>query len=169
MMKSVDCSAKRLGDLARGARPSQSPGPLLHRRQARGIVEKAIDLPCDDGQVVTTNRRALLEEVISVALLLTGDRVDDDKRESACESLGGRPAARLPYQQVRSRHQFVHLRGEADHLDRDVAVARHRGHFLDAALEVLATSADDDDLSPVRELPHAADDMFDRTDAEAAG
>ena len=62
----------------------------------------------DDGQVVTANRRALFQEVIRVALLLAGDRVHDDKRESRARasevvSPPGFPTAGPP------PHQFVHL------------------------------------------------------------
>ena len=50
---------------------------------ARRVVEQAVDLVGERGQVVAADGGAFLEQVIGVAFLLAGDRIDDDEDQSA--------------------------------------------------------------------------------------
>src|SRR5882724_13382413 len=74
----------------------------LHDCQPLRIGQELVDLVGENGQVVATDCRALFEQVVGIALFLSGYRIDNDEYQPFGQRLGGSQAARLADQEVGS-------------------------------------------------------------------
>ena len=159
-----------LDDRERGLRLAQGQGVAAHQHQLAGLFDQTVDLVGQGGQVVAPDGDALLEEMIGVALFLAGDRVDDDHGQSLGQCLRRGQPARLAHEQVRGRHQLVHLGGEAEQVEIDGrGLRKPPDHAGEPGAKLLVAAADDHDLRRLTEAQKGLDDVLDRADAKASG
>ena len=118
------------------------------------------------GNVVDLDGRAAFQQKVAVARLLTGNRVDNDHGRPPGQRFRGGQAAWFRQHQVRRRHEFIHLIGEAKDLD---TMPVGPLHLFELTFRLLIAAGDGHDFERFFHVEERAIQLLDRPDAETAG
>src|SRR6185295_8220890 len=149
-------------EVASGIRLRGRAGGAPHHVEPRGAFEQLEDLIVEHVQGPRLDGAAVLQHVVGVALLLAGDRGEDDHGELLGQALRDGEAARLRDDEVALAHQFV------DVVDEAVDDGAAGGDLLELLAHRLVLARDDRQLEGHVDREDALEGLLHMAHAEAA-